>query len=106
MPTRDLYTKPIDIGWSIPAVSSARFNGNTIVAAFYLMAERIRGYEIWENFGIPPTGINEIVDSSAFLRTFRSLLFSRIMPCVRDIGLWSERVREACTELGMIDMPA
>ena len=33
---------------------------------------------------------------------FRKRLFSRIVPTVRDIGLWSERVQKAYAELGGI----
>jgi hypothetical protein len=75
-----------------------------VIEGCYLMRDRIRGEEIWENFGIPRREIKEIVDNSDFLRMFRSLLFSRIVPCVRDIGLWSERVREAYAGLGVIGL--
>jgi len=30
-------------------------------------------------------------------------LFSRIVPCVRDIGLWGEKVQRAYTDLGVLD---
>jgi hypothetical protein len=35
---------------------------------------------------------------------FRSLLFSRIVPCVKDIGLWGEKVQECYEKMGVIDM--
>ena len=75
-----------------------------IIEGCYLLWDRLRGYEIWENFGIPQKDIKEIVQQSEFLRTFHSRLFSRIVPCVRDIGLWSERVQQAFADLGVIDM--
>ena len=34
---------------------------------------------------------------------YRKRLFSRIVPTVRDIGLWSEKVQKAYTELGGIE---
>ncbi|MFY9848014.1 MAG: aminobenzoate oxygenase, partial [Trebonia sp.] len=30
-------------------------------------------------------------------------LFSRIVPCVRDIGLWGPKVQHAYVDLGVID---
>jgi hypothetical protein len=38
------------------------------------------------------------------MRMFQSLLFSRIVPCVKDIGLWSERVQRAYDDMGVLDM--
>ena len=68
------------------------------------MRDRIRGFEVWENFGIPVKELKPILDESPYLRMFRSLLFSRIVPCVRDIGLWSERLQRAYDDLGVLDM--
>jgi len=34
---------------------------------------------------------------------FRTLLFSRIVPCVRDIGLWGPKVQAAYADLGVLD---
>ena len=34
---------------------------------------------------------------------FRTLLFSRIVPCVKDIGLWGPKVRHAYSDLGVLD---
>jgi hypothetical protein len=36
-------------------------------------------------------------------QAFRALLFSRIVPCVKDIGLWGPRVRSAFADLGVLD---
>jgi hypothetical protein len=36
-------------------------------------------------------------------QAFRALLFSRIVPCVRDIGLWGPKIQRAYTDLGVID---
>ena len=35
---------------------------------------------------------------------FRSLLFSRIVPCVKDIGLWGEKVQKCYADMGVLDM--
>lgn len=38
------------------------------------------------------------------MRMFQSLLFSRIVPCVKDIGLWSERIQRTYDDMGVLDM--
>jgi hypothetical protein len=37
------------------------------------------------------------------MKLFRSRLFSRIVPTVKDIGLWGPRVREAFSAMGAIE---
>jgi hypothetical protein len=32
------------------------------------------------------------------------LLFSRIVPCVKDIGLWGERLQQAYVDMGVFEM--
>jgi hypothetical protein len=40
---------------------------------------------------------------SGYNAGFRSLLFSRLVPCVRDIGLWSQRLRQAYADMDVLD---
>ncbi len=75
-----------------------------VIEGCYLMRDRIRAVEVYETFGIPIKEIRRIVDESPFMRLFRTLLFSRIVPCVRDIGLWSERLQQAYDDMGVLDM--
>jgi hypothetical protein len=74
-----------------------------VIEGCYLMRDRIRGDEVWENFGINRGEIREITEGSAYQKAFRSLLFSRLVPCVRDIGLWSERLQRAYADMGVLD---
>jgi hypothetical protein len=74
-----------------------------VIEGCYLMRDRIRGIEVWENFGIPRSDAEKLLDQNEYIRLFQSLLFSRIVPCVRDIGLWSERIQEAYDKMGVID---
>jgi len=74
-----------------------------VIEGCYLMRDRIRGIEIMENFGIPVKEIAPLVEQSEYMRMFQSLLFSRIVPCVRDIGLWSDRIRDTFTDMGVMD---
>jgi hypothetical protein len=75
-----------------------------VIEGCYRMRDRIRSTEVWENFGISPGEIRSVLDSSAQLQMFRTLLFSRIVPCVRDIGLWGPRLRQAYADMGVLEM--
>ena len=74
-----------------------------VIEGCYLMRDRIRGWEVYENFGLSHDQVKELVENSAYMKMFQSLLFSRIVPCVRDIGLWTERVQKAYDDMGVLD---
>jgi hypothetical protein len=45
----------------------------------------------------------DFTEQSPVQQAFRTLLFSRIVPCVKDIGLWGPKVQRAFADLGVID---
>ena len=45
----------------------------------------------------------EFTEQSPVQQAFRTLLFSRIVPCVKDIGLWGPKVRSAFADLGVLE---
>jgi len=75
-----------------------------VVEACYLMRDRLRQQEVWEAMGFPMEECMEYVDKSPYLQLFRSLLFSRIVPIVKDIGLWGDKVQKAYADMGVLDM--
>ena len=75
-----------------------------VIEGCHLMRDRIRGREIWTNFGIPEAEVDELLENSPYTQMFRSLLFSRIVPCVKDIGLWTDRIRQTYDDMGVLDM--
>jgi len=78
-----------------------------VIEGCYLMRDRLRGRETWETMGLSPKEVGEAmdaVDKSSYMRLFRSLLFSRIVPCVKDIGLWSPRLQQAYADMGVLEM--
>ncbi len=75
-----------------------------VVESCWLMRDRLRGAEVWENLGFDVAECLAAVETSSYMRAFRKLLFSRIVPCVRDIGLWGEKVREAYARMGVLDL--
>jgi P-aminobenzoate N-oxygenase AurF len=71
------------------------------VDACYLMRDRFLGEEIWPRVGLPPE-VGEYVEHSEVMREFRSFLFLRIVPILREIGLWGPRVRGAFEDMGVL----
>ena len=67
------------------------------------MRDRFKGREVFETLGMPVDKCMEYVDQSDMFTLYQSLLFSRIVPCVRDIGLWGEKVQAAYADMGVLD---
>lgn len=68
------------------------------------MRDRLRGVEVLENFGIPRKKAEALSKQSEFMRLFRELLFSWMVPCVKEIGQWGERLQKAYLDLGVSDL--
>jgi P-aminobenzoate N-oxygenase AurF len=75
-----------------------------VVEGCWLMRNRFLGTEVYETLGMPVAECTEISENSEFQQIFRSLLFSRIVPCVKDIGLWGDKVQKCYAEMGVLDM--
>jgi hypothetical protein len=75
-----------------------------VVDACYLMRDRFRGEEVFETLGLDAQACGEWVDNSPLMLQFRSHLFSRIVPIVKDIGLWGDKVQKAFSDMGVLDM--
>ncbi len=74
-----------------------------VVEGCYLMRDRFRGKEIWERLGYDVDECMEFSDKSPIQQAFRALLFSRIVPCVKDIGLWGPKVQQAYADMGVLE---
>jgi len=74
-----------------------------VVEACYHMRDRFNQKELWENLGLPVKDAIEAAMSSDNMRMFRKRLFSRIVPTVKDIGLWGEKVQKAFADMGAIE---
>src|SRR5207302_1287385 len=77
-----------------------------VVEASYLMRDRFRAEEVWQRLGFPDDDFNEYVDNAPIMVEFRKLLFTRIVPTIKDIGLWGPKVQRAYAEMGVIDFAA
>jgi hypothetical protein len=74
-----------------------------VVEGCYLMRNRFRAQEVWERMGFDVEECLEFTEQSPVQQAFRTLLFSRIVPCVKDIGLWGEKVQRAYADLGVLE---
>jgi hypothetical protein len=73
-----------------------------VVEGCYLMRDRFLGDEVWEALGLPAQECKEWVDQSELMKVYRAALFSRIVPTIKDIGLWGPRVRKAYADMGIL----
>ena len=74
-----------------------------VVEGCYLMRNRFRAQEVWERMGSTWRSAWSTPSRSPIQQAFRTLLFSRIVPCVRDIGLWGPKVQHAYADLGVLE---
>lgn len=75
-----------------------------IVEGCYLMRDRLRMQEVWETLGFDMKECMEYMNRGPRMRAFRSRLFTRIVPCVKDIGLWGPKVQQAYADMGVLEM--
>jgi hypothetical protein len=82
--------------------SELRDREDFIVEASRLMRDRFLMQEVWENLGMPVDDCLDAVRQSPIMQTFQSLLFSKIVPNVKRLGLLTPRVRKGFEELRVI----
>ena len=73
-----------------------------LVEACYHMRDRFEARELYAHLDLP---VDEIVDAqrdSESQKFFRTGLFQRIVPIVRDIGLWSDKIQAAYADMGVL----
>jgi hypothetical protein len=75
-----------------------------VIEGCYLMRDRLRGTEVLANFGIGAAEADELAEHSPYYQLFRQLLFSRIVPCVKDIGLWGKKLQQAYVDMGVFEL--
>lgn len=73
-----------------------------VVEACYLMRDRFLAEEVYENLGMNVKEIMAFLENSPMLQDFRRMLFSRIVPTIKDIGLWGPRVQKAYADMGIL----
>ena len=67
-----------------------------------LMRDRLLMEDVWEEMGWPVDEVRQIVLSSEQMREFRKLLFSKVVPNVKRLGLLTPTVRKRFAELDIL----
>jgi len=73
-----------------------------LVEACYHMRDRFEAREVYKVLGLPEDECIKAQHDSGYMQQFRTMLFSRIVPIVKDIGLWSDKIQAAYTKMGVI----
>ncbi len=75
-----------------------------VVEACYTMRDRFNSHDVFERLGLPTRECIEWEENSPGMQEFRAALFTRIVPAIKDIGLWGPKVTKAYTDMGVIAM--
>lgn len=67
-----------------------------------LMRDRFLMDEVWEAMGMPVDECRQVVLNNPAHTLFRSMLFSKVVPAIKKLGLLSERLRANFEELGIL----
>jgi hypothetical protein len=83
--------------------SELRDREDFILESSRLLRDRFLGQEVWERMGLPQRECEAAAEASEGMQIFRKLLFSKIVPNVKRLGLLTPYVRKGFEELGVIE---
>ncbi len=70
--------------------------------AIMIMRDRFLAHEVWDNLNVDTKEAVDFVTNSEGQIAFRSLLFMRIVPVLRDIGLFGKKMRDTFEKIGVM----
>jgi hypothetical protein len=73
------------------------------VEALYFMRDRFNQAEVWERSGLPVDELLKYAYESGAMKAFRTRLFTRIVPILKEIGLFGPKVQKALTDMGVME---
>src|SRR5690349_18698576 len=73
-----------------------------VVEALYFMRDRFNQAEVWMRSGLPVQEMLEHAFRSGAMQQFRTRLFTRIVPILKEIGLFGPKVQKALGDMGVI----
>jgi hypothetical protein len=73
-----------------------------VVEGCYLLRDRFLAEEVWDALGLPVDECMRYVDRSEMMQMYRTSLFTRIVPTIKEIGLWGPRVQKAYADMGIL----
>ena len=83
--------------------SELRDREDFVIESSRLLRDRFLAQEVWATVGLPQAECEAAAASSMMLAMFRRLLFSKIVPNVKRLGLLTPRVRKGFEELDVIE---
>ena len=73
------------------------------VEALYFMRDRFNQAEVWTRSGLPVDELMKYAYESGAMQQFRSRLFTRIVPILKEIGLFGPKVQKALGDMGVME---
>src|SRR5215467_138519 len=73
-----------------------------VVEACYTMRDRFNSRDVYDRLGLPTGQCIEWEENSPGMKEFRAALFTRIVPAIKDIGLWGPRIQKAYADMGVL----
>jgi hypothetical protein len=74
-----------------------------VIEACYLMRDRLFGIEVYQTLGYDVAECTDYLLQSKRVQEFRRRLFSRIVPAIKEIGLWGKIVQKGYADMGVIE---
>jgi len=93
---QDLYTKEM-------SSTELKVREEFVIEATMLMRDRLLMEEVWDRIGLDPKTWMPWALSTPFMVGFRQILFSKIVPNLRRLGLLTPRVRAKFAELDILE---
>ncbi len=72
------------------------------VEGCYLLRDRFLAEDVWETLGLPVAACTDHMGRSELMAIFRTSLFTRIVPTMKEIGLWGPRIQRAYADMGVL----
>src|SRR5207245_3760483 len=91
----DLYTKEM-------SATELGEREEFIIDATVLLRDRLRPTPVFERLGWDAAVWTDWADTTPFMRGFRQMMFAKIVPNLRRLGLLTPRVREAYAKLDLL----
>jgi hypothetical protein len=73
-----------------------------VIEAARLLRDRILAEELYGNLGLPVDECLDYLEQSEIMRVYRQQLFARVVPTVKRIGLWSDKIQQAFIDLDVL----
>jgi P-aminobenzoate N-oxygenase AurF len=73
-----------------------------VIEAARLLRDRIVAEPVYEKLGLPVDECIDFMDRSDIMNVYRMSLFARVVPVVKRIGLWSDKIQQAFIDLGVM----